>query len=962
MATKACKLQIGTACIMMFRRCLTVVSEMRFVRDLALLTVALLLLTVGAVRGQVAAYVQNSTVKVKDGEGTVTDTQVSGVKFVGRVSDLDDDGTLEIPAINNDNNLLLIEKNGSTETLVTGEATVQSSLGVGDVNNDGEPEILFQNQADNDYIYRVELDGTTAKIRPEDPIPTGGPVGYGDFTGDGDKDIVFTGTSQELKYLDDGTVTSTGVGIDGVGPLADFDFDGVPRVAYVGGSGNIKLLNDQGGKTTLATDVGAKKNFIGASDRRGDYELEIIFQGNDEKLYTMTLAGNTQSLTSSATNNNVGASGDHNTIELGVVGTAGNEGDPSDPSSLGGDAGWRLIGPPVQNVAPEDLESKSDPAGSVIEFDLPTGDDMFFEWDDGAGQWTAVTDSASSSSFVNGRAYLLFLFDDEGTPDADPLDPTLSFHARRGNAIVPTADVQVDNLDADASFHFLANAYNKPFNLTHLEDPDGNAISSGASGFKTVVQIWDGGDTSGEDQATQGSYLVFDTANNQGQMIDDGSTDGSVVSAWQGFCVERDGSSETTLTFKSGGRTSGDRDIVGSKTSAAGPDPVRIGLKLAVEEGGEQIARDVASALSFHPEATAGPDAYDASKLTPLTYPYAVLGPVGPIAGGDTSIKAQESRPLDQELPLEVPLRLKTEGEMTGTATIQGHQWQGVPEDWTVTLIDTKGTADPSDDVEHELTGSGSDGYEFTIGGEAPKNVAGTISTDPPSRGGGDSGDLPEQLSLSEAVPQKTSPSDSTRFQIRVDGSSLPVELAAFDATLTDQAAHLQWRTASETDNAGFQVQHRPPGTDAFQPLGFVESKAPGGTSTTARQYRYETETLPAGQHGFRLRQVDTDGSASLSDPVAVQVGLGSAVQVGVAPNPVRTEATLTLRVRSEQDVTARLYDVLGRQVRTLHHGPLAPQRRHAFPLQAEGLSSGLYLLQVEGEQFQETRRVPIVQ
>ena len=103
------------------------------------------------------------------------------------------------------------------------------------------------------------------------------------------------------------------------------------------------------------------------------------------------------------------------------------------------------------------------------------------------------------------------------------------------------------------------------------------------------------------------------------------------------------------------------------------------------------------------------------------------------------------------------------------------------------------------------------------------------------------------------------------------------------------------------------------------------------------------------------------DGTATRSDTVAVRVRLAEAATMQVAPNPVRTQATVSLRVRTEQAVTVRLYDVLGRQVRTVHEGPLAPDRAHTLRVNAGDLSSGLYLLRADGEHFQRTRRITVV-
>jgi hypothetical protein len=80
-----------------------------------------------------------------------------------------------------------------------------------------------------------------------------------------------------------------------------------------------------------------------------------------------------------------------------------------------------------------------------------------------------------------------------------------------------------------------------------------------------------------------------------------------------------------------------------------------------------------------------------------------------------------------------------------------------------------------------------------------------------------------------------------------------------------------------------------------------------------------------------------------------------------VAPNPVQTRATVSLRVRAEQDATVTLYDVLGRRVRTVHDGPVRPGRDHTFRVDTHGLSSGPYLLRADGEQFQKTRRITVV-
>ena len=968
--------------------------------------------------GQAVAFVEspeagNGNVHFVDRDGTVTDTGVSILGgpndndgYLGRVIDFNRDGVLDVVAVDGGTgNLLLISKDGSTETILgEGQVAIDGdssdpppSMGLGDQDEDGAVEILFQNDGDSDQIYRIEYGGSPEVV--QGGLAADAVIGYGDFNGDGSGNLVYVGeNSDQIDYCVGTDCTPTaGSGISknkgaAVGPLIDLDRDGTPRVLFINGSQNPALLASDGGKEVLATNVGnATKGPMGAVNRRGNRKYEAVFQENGI-LKTVTANGTVAPMKDASGNVIDGvddaaivagsfAAGDDANTEIAIDGKSGNEGDAgANPSTIGGDAGWRMIGPPVQGQAPVDLFALGDPAGSVIEFGSLNSGSMFYEWDDQAGGFSAITgaDSTSSSALQSGRGYILFLFDDAGTANADPLDPALTLDVVGQD--VPTQSVTVDGLNTGASFHLLANPYNQAFSLKGgLRGGGGGSVAAGGTNYRTTIQIWNGGDSSGEGNAVAGSYCTFDLSSaSDGQRIDGGyasdCSGGEVISAWQAFFLERknDGTSQTRAKFKQNGRTTSPRDVVGERsTTGSGPHHVHLGLGMTVENSsGTEIARDEAASLYFHPNATTGDDAFDASKLTPLTSRYAVIGPVGPTGEG-TAIKAQESRPLNAELPLEVPLRLKTEGDISGTAHLRAARWEGVPSDWTVTLVDTKGTSDPGDDEEYELTASDTTGYAFQISSSSTQTRT-AASTSSLPREESDAPTLPEQLSLTDRELNHTetpmtrhaqqTAADTTRFTLRVEGSPLPVELATLNATLEDEEATLRWTTASETNNAGFEVQHRGPDAEAFEPLGFVESKAPNGTADTATEYRFGTTTLEVGRHAFRLRQVDTDGSATLSDTVAVEVGLDAASTVEVAPNPVQTDATITLRVQTAQEVNTALYDLLGRKVRTLHEARLAPRQAHRLTLEADGLPSGAYLLRVTGERFETTRRVTIVQ
>jgi hypothetical protein len=201
-----------------------------------------------------------------------------------------------------------------------------------------------------------------------------------------------------------------------------------------------------------------------------------------------------------------------------------------------------------------------------------------------------------------------------------------------------------------------------------------------------------------------------------------------------------------------------------------------------------------------------------------------------------------------------------------------------------------------------------------------------------------------------------------SEFVLASDTEPLPVELAAFTATFDKSTVRLRWRTASETGNSGFRVQHR---TDrGWQKLGFVESKAESGTSSEAQSYRFQVEkTLTPGTHRFRLKQVDLDGSTSLSTVVTAEVPLRGAVQLTPpAPNPASGQATLSFAVKEATDAEVVVYNVLGQKVRTLYEGTPRAGQSTQLTVDAGSLPSGVYVVQLRADGQTKTQRLTVVQ
>ncbi len=191
-------------------------------------------------------------------------------------------------------------------------------------------------------------------------------------------------------------------------------------------------------------------------------------------------------------------------------------------------------------------------------------------------------------------------------------------------------------------------------------------------------------------------------------------------------------------------------------------------------------------------------------------------------------------------------------------------------------------------------------------------------------------------------------------------GQNLPVELVSFDALLDGEAVELTWETASETNNAGFEIQRISTNGEAdWEALGWVEGH---GTTLETQAYTYRVDFLAAGTHRFRLKQVDFDGTFEYSPEVEIAVGIPTAYHLSAAyPNPFNPETQFSLSVAQAQQVQVAVYDVMGRHVAMLYDGFIEAQTTRSMTFEAGSLPSGLYLIRVAGNRFVTSQIVTLV-
>lgn len=189
-----------------------------------------------------------------------------------------------------------------------------------------------------------------------------------------------------------------------------------------------------------------------------------------------------------------------------------------------------------------------------------------------------------------------------------------------------------------------------------------------------------------------------------------------------------------------------------------------------------------------------------------------------------------------------------------------------------------------------------------------------------------------------------------------INEPALPVELASFEATVVGDVVRLNWATASETDNAGFDIEHRIT-SNSFEPVGFVPGS---GTTRLPQTYSFDVPRLEPNRHVFRLKQIDFDGTFRYSTEIEAQVTVPGRIRLEPAyPNPFNPRATVRFSVGVEQHVVATLTDAEGRQVGLLHDGVVPANETRSLTVDGARLSSGLYFVTVTGAAF--TERVSVM-
>ena len=154
---------------------------------------------------------------------------------------------------------------------------------------------------------------------------------------------------------------------------------------------------------------------------------------------------------------------------------------------------------------------------------------------------------------------------------------------------------------------------------------------------------------------------------------------------------------------------------------------------------------------------------------------------------------------------------------------------------------------------------------------------------------------------------------------------SLPVKLLEFTGKKEGTTTLLKWRTATEQNNRGFELQRAPSnsppaaeGLPPFATLAFVPTKANGGNSTSKLSYAYTDKNPPRRSRGayYRLKQVDFDGKFTYSNVVFIKEEAVTELALSALfPNPTKQLLNIVLETPAGQKVQIIIADIAGKIV-----------------------------------------------
>lgn len=195
-----------------------------------------------------------------------------------------------------------------------------------------------------------------------------------------------------------------------------------------------------------------------------------------------------------------------------------------------------------------------------------------------------------------------------------------------------------------------------------------------------------------------------------------------------------------------------------------------------------------------------------------------------------------------------------------------------------------------------------------------------------------------------------------------VTDTPLPVELSLFSAQFDGEVINLKWRTETEVNNYGFDIERSVnpiANQKEWTTIGFVEGH---GNSNSPKNYSFvDSDLSGADIIYYRLKQINNDGTYEYSHEVEISFISPDKYSLGQNyPNPFNPSTKIHYKIAQSEFINLSVYNVLGKEVAVLVNEIQSPGT-YSVVFFADNLAGGVYFYTLETQNFTQTNKMLLI-
>ena len=184
----------------------------------------------------------------------------------------------------------------------------------------------------------------------------------------------------------------------------------------------------------------------------------------------------------------------------------------------------------------------------------------------------------------------------------------------------------------------------------------------------------------------------------------------------------------------------------------------------------------------------------------------------------------------------------------------------------------------------------------------------------------------------------------------------VPVELISFNIETSGDELILRWKTSTETNNKGFDIERRRKDYQNWEKIGYVP-----GNGTTTNLSEYEFRDKVNGTFLYRIKQIDLDGSCNYSNEIEGSINLLTSYTLEQNyPNPFNPSTVISFQIPKDEYVSLKIYDVLGNLLDVLISEKKSAGK-YSISYKASDLSSGIYIYKIMMGNITQSKKMILI-